>query len=265
MLCMRARLASAVLLGVCALAAAEPKTTPVDIKPVRDELQVFVDSQSYVYLYKPWKAPTDKAPEQPARLFFGKSGSPLYEQVIVGRSTNGPKWSIQTWAPRITNIRPAYFQIDDHGAVHKICDQDDVVLTQLTGDKAKQQLDKAKPMTEFLMRRPHLLGRDDTGVYYYVDHYAQLYGGKGYRVFVGKKGAMKPMPLSDVATDVAGEVFATKTGDLRLTRNAGTEKIVWARGEKKTELVRLDVDANSALIFSELGVYQFLGTLCDNI
>jgi hypothetical protein len=262
---MRARLASAVLLGVCAVAVAEPKTAPVDIKPFRDELQVFVDNQGYVYLYKPWKTATDKTPETPARLFYGKSGGPLYEQIVVGRAVNSPRWSVQTWAPRITGIRPAYFLHDEQGAMHKMCDTEDLVLTQLTGDKAKQQLDKAKPMTEYLMRRPHLLGRDDAGVYYYVDHYAALYGGKGYRVFVGKKGAMKQLPLSDVATDLAGEVFATKTGDLRLTRTAGSEKIVWARGEKKTELVKLDVDANSVLIFSELGIYQFLGTLCDNI
>jgi len=261
---MRGRLASGVLVAVCALAAAEPKSTPVDSKPFRGELQVFVDAQGYTYVFKPHKPATDKVPESPARLFYGKSGT-LYEQVIVGRSTNGASWQITTWAPRISGIRPGYFMQKDDGTIHKMCDQEDLTLTQVTGDKAKQLLDKSKLQTEYLMRRPHLLARDDAGIYYYVDHFAGIYGGKGYRVFLGKKGAMKEMPLSDVATDTAGDVFATKTGDLRLTRNAGTEKIVWVRGEKKTELLRLDVDANSTLIFSELGIYQFLGTLCDNI
>ena len=35
-------------------------------------------------------------------------------------------------------------------------------------------------------RRSHA-ARDDSGVYYYVDRIAKIYGGKGYRVFVGKK------------------------------------------------------------------------------
>jgi hypothetical protein len=86
-------------------------------------------------------------------------------------------------------------------------------------------------------------------------------------VFVGKKGAMKQMPLTDVASDSAGDVFSTRTGDLRLVRNTESNKqtMTWVRGEKRTELVFLDTDVNSAVIFKDLGVYGFLGTLCDNV
>src|SRR5262249_29526845 len=138
-----------------------------------------------------------------------------------------------------------------------------VELTELTGDKARAVLDKAKFLSSGILRVPHLLARDDSGVYYYVDRIAELYGGKGYRVFVGRKGAMKQMPLIDVASDSAGEVFATKSGDLRLVRNrkSDDETIAWVKGGKHTELVFLDTDDNLALIFKDLGLYSFLGTL----
>jgi hypothetical protein len=41
--------------------------------------------------------------------------------------------------------------------------------------------------------------------------------------------------------------------------------MTWVKGEKRLELVYLDTDVNSAVIFRDLGVYTFLGTLCDNV
>ncbi len=248
------------------LAHAEPTPQKVDIKPFRDELLVFADSQGNHYVVKPAKPGTDKTPSEIGRLWFGTPGKPLYEQRVVGGSRNGKAWDITTWAPRIDNIRPGYFQFHADGTYSKGCgDQPNVPLTQLTGDKAKAVLDKTPLMTEYLMRRAHMLARDDRGTYYYVDRLHAGLGGKGYRVFVGKKGAMKQLPLTDVATDTGGEVFSTKSGDLRLDHQNRDQKMAWIRGEKRTELVTLDVDANSPLIFSHLGIYPFLGTICDNM
>ena len=249
----------AVLVFVPAVAAAEPKPTPVDIKPFRDKLLVFADANGGTYV-----ALVD-GDEQ--KLFYG-TGKTLYSQVIFGWSRDGDAWSLNTWAPRLENVRPASFERKKDGSFLRSCDgKDDAVLTQLTGDKAKAVLDKYAFMTELLIQRPHMLARDDAGVYYYVDRLARAYGGKGFRVFVGKKGAMKQLPLTDVASDTAGEVFSTKTGDLRLTRTqeAGGSKAIWVRGEKRTELISLDTDANSPVIFRDLGIYKYTGTLCENI
>jgi len=250
----------AICLTFTAVALADPKPTAVDSKPFRAELLVFKDASGGTYVVR--------KNDSESRLFYG-TGKVLYEQRIVGRSRNGDAWSITTWAPRIPGIRPAYFERKDDGTFQKSCDgKDDAVLTQLTGDKAKAVLDGTQLMTEALVRRPHLLARDDSGVYYYVDRLAAAYGGKGFRVFAGKKGAMKQLSLTDVASDSAGEVFSTKTGDLRLStvQEQGTPtKATWIKGEKRTELISLDVDANSTVIFTDLGIYTFLGTLCDNI
>ena len=51
-------------------------------------------------------------------------------------------------------------------------------------------------------------------------------------MFVGKKGAMKQLPLTDVASDTAGEVFATKTGDLRLVAIAERDADASRRGSR---------------------------------
>jgi hypothetical protein len=241
-------------------AAADPKPTPVDLEPLKDKLTVYQDAQGGTYIVV---RGDDK------RVFYG-TGKILYEQWVIGGGANGDAWSISTWAPRIEGIHPAAIEHKQDGSFMRSCwGHDDVGITEITGDKAKAALDKVTVMTEFLVRRPYLLARDEGGIYYYVDVLRQAYGGKGYRVFVGKKGAMKERPLTDVTSDQGGDVFATKTGELRFVRTVddetGKSTLSWVRGEKRTKLINLDVDAHSAVIFKDLGVYSFTGTLCENI
>lgn len=260
---MRARRAARVFVLVAAgaplAAAAEPRPVAVDVGPIRGELLVFQDAAGGTYAVKPGADP---------RAFYG-TGKLLYEQVVIGRSANGPAWSVSVWAPRLPELRPGSIVRKPDGTFHKLCDgKDDAVLTQVTGERARAILDKHQLVSTALVRRPYLLGRDDAGVYYYVDVIAKQYGGKGYRVFVGKKGAMKELPLTDVASDSAGDVFATRSGDLRLVGGRGggsATRVTWVRGGKRSELVWLDLDVNSRLIFRDLGIYKFTGTICDNI
>jgi hypothetical protein len=236
-------------------AIAEPKPLKVDNSPFRKVALVLKDSGGNIYVVKP-------APEP--RLFYGTEKG-VYEQVLTGRSANGDAWQLHAWAPRVPEMRPGTFLRNADGTFSKQCDgRDDHQLTQLTGEKAKAILEKTPHMSTALIRRPHMLARDDSGVYYYVDVVRNQYGGNGHRVFVGKKGTMKQLALTDVASDSAGDVFATKTGDLRLVRD-GTTKATWIKGERKRELITLDVDVNSRLIFRDLGIYKFLGTICDSI
>ncbi|HEY5938260.1 MAG TPA: hypothetical protein VIU61_26595 [Kofleriaceae bacterium] len=260
---MRARpwgaLVVGLVVGLGTVAVADPKPTPVDIKPYRDQLLVFKDSAGYTYVIKPGSDPV---------VFYG-NGKELYSQIVVGRSADGDAWSISTFAPRVAETRPGEIRRKKDGSLSKNCDgKDDYGLTQVTGDKAKAVLDKSAFLSPVLIRRAHFLARDDRGVYYYVDKLSRDHGGKGFRVFVGKKGAMKQLPLTDVASDSAGDIFSTKSGDLRLVADHGSEKTppaLWIKGEKRTELLRLDLDINSPLIFRGLGIYKFLGTLCDNL
>ena len=88
-------------------------------------------------------------------------------------------------------------------------------------------------------------------------------------MFVGKKGAMKQLPLADIASDSAGAGVLDQDAATcaSSTRRRGDQDASGrgCEGEKRTSLTMLDVDLNSPVIFSELGVYKFMGTLCDNI
>jgi len=244
-------------LAVSTTALAEPKPKTVDIKPFKDQLIVLQDAEGGTYVLHPTESRVWYAPAKTKNL---------YEQVKIGTTHDGTaNWDIAVWAPRVPNIQPGSVQKKD-GAYWRWCGTDNKVgLTEITGDKAKAVLDKSTFWTTALTRRPYLLARDDAGVYYYVDVIRSDYGGKGYRVFIGKKGAMKQRPLTDIAIDTAGDVFGTKTGDLRIVREANELKstVTWVRGEKRSVLVSLDTDANSPLIFKELGIYTFTGSICD--
>jgi hypothetical protein len=249
------------LIGLAAVATAEPTPQAVDIKGFRDQLLVFEDAEGGIYAVK--KAPS-------ARVFYGTRKA-LYEQVTQGGSRNGDAWSISVWAPRLAYPFLAMVARKQDGTFEKTCQgKNDHGLAPVTGEAAKAILAKAKFLTTPIIRRPHLLARNDSGVYYYVDVLAKLYGGKGYRVFVGKKGAMKQVPLTDVTVDTGGEVFSTKTGDLRLVRivsDGATAKstAVWIRGGKRHELISLDVYMNYPVIYRDLGIYKITGALCGNI
>jgi hypothetical protein len=253
-----------VVLGVsvAVTAAADPKPKEFDFKPYRDKAMVLADTEGGVYVV---------AFEPDTKVFYGTAKT-LYDQVIEGgKSRNGDAWGVTTWAPRLEFPFMAEIRRSKDGDYAAVC-QDKVThkLTLLTGDKALAVLDKAAFLTTPYIRRAHMLARDDGGVYYYVDVLAKVYGGKGYRVFVGKKGAMKELPLTDVATDTAGDVFSTKTGDLRLVRiesDGATQKstAVWIRGEKRKELVSLDTYMNAPVIHRDLGIYKITGVMCGDI
>jgi hypothetical protein len=250
------------VLAIAALAAADPKPRAVDIKPFRDKLVVLEDADGGVYAVM-------HEPDQPPRIFYG-TGAVLYEQLLAGsRSRNGDGWSVAVDDPRGEYPFMSHIERRQDGSYRKHCGSKLVVeLTQRTGDRAKQVLDKRSFLTSPVTRRPHLLARDTKGVYYYVDALRDAYGGNGHRVFVGKRGAMKLMALTDVANDTSGEVYSTKTGDLRFVRiveDGRKPEVKWIRGERVTELIALDVYMNQPLIFRDLGIYKISGTLCGNL
>ncbi len=251
----------------CAVAPAgaqtkDPKPVTTDIKDFKDQLLVLRDANGGTYVV------LRKAEESNYRVWYG-TGKTLNEQVRRGSSTDSDSWAIQVWAPRIGDVRAGSVARKEDGTFFKSCDgKDDFVLTELAGDKAKAVLDRYAFVSPGLVRRPHLFARDDSGVYYYVDKLSAIHGGKNYRVFVGRKGAMKQLALTDIASDSAGQVFSTKTGDLRLVNTAEDpfkSSSVWVKGGKKTELTGLDLDINSQIIFNDLGIYKFIGSICENV
>lgn len=242
----------------------DPEPFAVDLNPKQEPVIVLKDANKGVYVVVGEPTSASK------KAFYG-TGKQLYEQISVGGSRDGDAWNISTWSPRIPEMRPGQISRRKDGTYFRSCDGlDDAVLTEVTGDKAKTILEKSQFLSPGLVRRPHFLARDDMGIYYYVDKLSERHGGKAFRVMVGKRGAMKQVPLVDIAMDSAGQVFSTKTGDLRLVetndRANGTQKTsAWVKGSKKTELFILDLHVNSVVIFKELGIYKLVGGICDNV
>ncbi len=76
---------------------------------------------------------------------------------------------------------------------------------------------------------------------------------------------MKLQKMTDVASDSEGEIFATKTGSLRLVLDK--KQSSWLMGEKATSLTLIPVEQNYQMIYNDLGVYtgERLGTPCDDL
>ena len=249
---MRARAWSLAALLVAATASADPKPTPVDIKPYKDKLLVLQDAAGGIYVVM-------GARDGDAHMFYG-TGKTLYEQIVMSRSYNEDSWDVHVVAPRVEEFRNASVIYRQDHTYALFCGSVETGLTQLTGDKAKAVLDKYQFVSTAMVRKSSFFGRDDHGTYYYVDH---LRGGKGYRLFVGRKGAMKELAITDLSSDTAGQVFVTKAGELKLTPEGDNRTGVWMRGEKKESLTVLEPDWNSPIIYSQLGIYTFIGTVCE--
>jgi len=145
------------------------------------------------------------------------------------------------------------------------CGSRTVALSVLPAAKAQPLLGAATFRQSPRTREPHLLARDDQGTYYYVDRGATPETQASFRVFVGRKGALKLQQMKDVAADSEGEVYSTTRGDLRLVTSQ--KDLTWVQRGKQTKLLALPVRDNLTLIYTTLGVYtgQRLGTPCDDL
>jgi hypothetical protein len=271
---MRQRLVLILLAGVVASsAAADPKRPPakgksdlIDVAPMLDKLAVYKDEYGkFLVAPRAGLALDSDAAEQ--WLFYGDQKG-LYQQRVIGYGVSGGKIDWSVWAPRVRHMAQADLTQDDKGAT-LVCEMKESkyigkTLAVMPADQAKTFLEHVPLHPPLWQRQSHLLARDDNGVYYFVDQLREEYGGNGFRVFIGQKGAMKEMPMKNVVSDSAGEIFATTNGDLKLvTTSKQGHEAYWKKGGKKEDLTLLEPQENRYLIYSELGVYGTLGAVCD--
>jgi hypothetical protein len=259
------RLWLAMLMAIPCVVVAAPgdevsreKLQPVDVTTIRSQLIVLADDLGTLYVARP--PASDELPE----LFIGTPGT-LYAQRIIGSSADGSAgtWSYSAWGPRARGGSPGSLRHDGDKKFWLSCDRaaaKDVELTRLAPAESEKVLSSAVFLPPFWRRQTHVLARDELGTYYFVD---QLRGGRGFRIFVGKPGAMKQVPMRNVVLDSAGAVFSTRRGDLHFIANAD-RTAYWIKGRKKTPLSQLDAYDNRRVIYRDLGVYGFLGSICED-
>ena len=249
--------------------AADIKLTKiVDVKKLKGTFSGFREptSQTTILVYRDTAANDD----EPSRLVYAGSNALLFEQPQNGASSNDSQWDIQVTAPRGRPLGEATVLQNDKNKMQLVCNNEEegTQLDRLSPEETSAIVAKATFRTSAIVRMPTALARDEFGTYYYVDQLRKEFGGQGYRVYVGKRGALKALPLVDVAIDDAGMVFATKTGNLRLTIDAAHKgppsSAVWAKGKNKVTLSPLNLDRSWYLIHRELGVYGAMGALCDD-
>jgi hypothetical protein len=249
------------------------KVDAIDISAYRDDLVVLTDDDGVIYVARPKVIGREGGP-----VFVG-DGKVFYEQYSTGGGSDGTKntWSYALWAPRVAGYDDAVLWTTEDKKFFISCGQDRKTELRPVGKKdADRMLKDAAFRPKLFDRKPHLLARDDTGVYYYVDididARASNTGSNderryqhGHRVFVGKKGAMKQLPMTNIVADSEGEIYETKRGELQIVTEADTKTGTWVRGRKKTTLKILDRADNRYLIYRELGIYGFIGTACEEL
>jgi hypothetical protein len=264
---MRQHLIWVLALGIAGQAAAAPKTAKpgdkpkaIDVKAVADKLEVFRDDEGHYYVSPKRGAFTDDAEQW---VFYG-DGKTMYRQQIVGHGADDKGYDWSVWSPRVRGIQQASFTPKGPKPSVQCKRQDTKPLKPLTVDEAKAVLARATFLPAPWQRQAHFLARDDDGTYFYVDRYREEYGGKGFRVFSGQKGAMKELAMTNVVSDSAGEIYATRSGDLKVVTEGNSGKAYWKKGPTKSELIVLELLPNRYLIYRELGIYGQLGVICDD-
>jgi hypothetical protein len=236
-------------------AAAAPAEKVVDIGPVKSQLRVLDDGQGHYLAVIPFGGDVWE------HLYWG-DGKVFWAQRVSGGGSEGEvAFDRVFWEPRVRERWKASFGLKN-GVYTLRCSDRTTVFRLTEEDKAKGILDTATFRPARWKRRAYALARDETGTYYYVDR-ARDDEVKDFRLWAGPRGQLKPLKMTNVVSDSEGDIFATKSGELRLVLDK--KESVWVKGKQRTTLKLLPLEDNVQLIYSDLGVYagEPLGTPCD--
>jgi hypothetical protein len=236
--------------------AADPVADPIDVAAVRDKLMVVDDGKGHYIAVIPFG---DSIWDH---LYWSPDGKDFYQQRVFGGGSSGTEsFDRSFWEPRVRIRNGASFGLHD-GAYKLWCGERTTVFTRAEPGKSAAMLAAAKFHPVRWKYRAYALARDDSGTYYYVDRRREE-GSMEFRLYSGPRGAMKPLKMVNVVSDSEGDIFSTRTGELRLVLDK--KESAWVQKGKREPLKSLPVEDNVALIYADLGVYsgQPLGTPCD--
>jgi TolB-like protein len=203
-----------------------------------------------------------------APLFAG-SADQLWAQYLIGGGANGTsQFSLNFWDPRTQGGGEAELDFNE-GALTLSCKAQRLAYTRLPAAKERAFLARAKLFTQRWRRQGMALGRDEDGTYYFVDEPRGDGNREDLHLFIGRKGQVVPVKVTDVLREESRVIVETDAGTLTLptgedaaSRNVpGTFK---SPGGTKPVNV-LDLWRSRAMIYTTLGAYpgERLGTACD--
>jgi hypothetical protein len=235
-----------------------PSEPPVDITDVKDKLKILHDGKKhYVALI-----PFDDGGW--THVYYG-DGKDFHALRVGGSGANGREsFDLTFWEPRVKAryLASIEFKKDKYEVQ---CDTRKTELQPLPDAEAAAMIAAAKFHKPLWRFRAFALARDDHGNYYYVDRQREPEESLNFRLYSGPRGALKPLKMVNVVSDSEGQIFSTKSGDLRLVLDR--KEAAWVKGKARTTLVPLPIEDNAQLIYTDLGAYtgQRLGTPCDDL
>lgn len=195
-------------------AAAEPKVIDVSKQP----LLVFKDDAGGYYTW----AKLSSSDKEWSTVFYGDAKG-MYRQKVTGSLADDHGYEYSIWTPLAPRTKLRDDDGRDGSALKStlFCDETGRVLTHLLPDEAKAFVDRTKFYDTMLASRAQYAGRTDAGIYYIADWTGDK-GVKAWRLFVGKKGAMKQVTLTSADQETAGTMLSTSTATLAIANGAGT-------------------------------------------
>jgi hypothetical protein len=244
-------------------AAPEPDE-PLDLAADKPKLKLVTDGKNHYVAVVPFgdmDAPL---------LYSGDGGKNFYQQRVFGGGSSGDgkkpddNFDKVYWDPRANAPYQASFGYREQ-KYEVLCQERKTRLEPVADADAAKLLGAAKFWKPRWKHQAYALARDNTGKYFFVDRAREPEGNKSFRLFAGNKGSLKQQKMTNVVSDSEGDIFATKTGSLRLILNKGES--LWEASGKKQKLVLLAIEDNHVLIYTDLGVYTGLplGTPCDDL
>jgi len=226
----------------------------VDVAEYKTKLKLVSDGKNHYVAFVPFGSME--------QVFYG-DGKVFYQLRVHGGGSSGTEsFDRNFWDPRIAWGGTSFSFRDTKYTL--TCRPRETTLTPVASDQEQALLGKAVFHKPLWKRQAYALARDNLGNYFYVDKLREGEG-KAFRLYSGPKGAMKKLAMTNIVSDAAGDIFATKTGELRLVLNKGDN--FWVAGKKQNKLVSLVIEDNASVIYNELGVYagERLGTPCDDL
>jgi hypothetical protein len=253
---------------LASLVLTQAKVEPLDLGEARSTMQGLTDGQGHYILYnaaRPFAGP----------LLSGDARALYLNRVIGGGSSGEERWNASFWDPRVPltgNGRPSVEMTGSGQTFSLVCGLKVLPLTPLAPEALATLLAGARLLPARWTRYPEKLMRDDAGNYFFVDRLRTEDDAdrRDFRVFMGPRGKLKPLPLKDIVDDSEGTIFATRNGVLRLIttdRSRGTQVYKWVVGKVETALIDVPVQDNARMIYLDLGPYSGLplGTPCDPV
>jgi hypothetical protein len=228
---------------------------PDDVTAVKDKLKLLSDGKKHYLALVPFDE---------AHVYYGDGKTFHLQRIYATLAETGKSFSFTFWDPRVKHGYQADISLKD-GKFTVQCDERKTELVPVAADESSKLLGAAQFTKALWQYRAYALARDERGTYYYVDRRREPPGSLDFRLFVGPRGQMKRLQMTNVVSDSGGDIFSTKAGELRLILDR--HESLWMKGGQRTKLTSVPVEDNAVLIYTDLGAYmgQRLGTPCDDL